>query len=178
MTRSHKSTQGSKISFWESVRRKISVNNKMNDFVGNILQKRFNAYCYTLLSCTRRCTPICGAAVLLRCNWCRNLAAVNCILHWIVLALSTLHTLNSSSITLLWLSYTTITKCPYATTKTDVSSQVVLIHKHITLFWIPSISVTRAASAALHTPNWGATLLQRTHKSELKPPKQNLNPQI
>jgi len=55
----------------------------MSDFVGNILQKRFNAYCCTLLSCTRRCTPICGAAVLLRCNWCRNLAAVNCILHWI-----------------------------------------------------------------------------------------------
>jgi len=25
-----------------------------------------------------------------RCNWCRNLAAVNCILHWIVLTLSTL----------------------------------------------------------------------------------------
>jgi len=29
----------------------------------------------------RRCTPICGAALLRRCNWCRNLAAVNCILH-------------------------------------------------------------------------------------------------
>jgi len=47
----------------------------MNNFVGNILQKRFNAYCYILLS------HLCGAAVLLRCNWCRNLAAVNCILH-------------------------------------------------------------------------------------------------
>jgi len=88
------------------------VNNKMNDFVGNILQKRFNAYCYILLSRTRRCTPSCSAAVLLRCNWCRNLAAVNCILHWIVITLSTLHTRNSSCITLLWLSYTTITKCP------------------------------------------------------------------
>jgi len=40
---------------------------------------------------------------LLRCNWCRNLDAVNCILHWIVLTLSTLHTRNSSCITLLWL---------------------------------------------------------------------------
>jgi len=27
---------------------------------------------------------------VLRCNWYRNLAAVNCILHWIVLILSTL----------------------------------------------------------------------------------------
>jgi len=25
-----------------------------------------------------------------RCHWCRNLAAVNCILHWIILSLSTL----------------------------------------------------------------------------------------
>jgi len=54
----------------------------MNDFVGDILQNKFYAYCYILLSGTRpkrRCTAICGAAMLLRCNWCRNLAAVNCI---------------------------------------------------------------------------------------------------
>jgi len=50
---------------------KFSVDNKMKNFVGNILQNTFYAYCYNLLS--RRCTPICG----------RNLAAVNCILHWI-----------------------------------------------------------------------------------------------
>ena len=168
---SHKSSQGWKVSFWESLRGKSSVNNKMNDFVGNILQNKFYACCCILLSGTRRCTPICGAAVLLRCNWRRNLAAVNCILHWMVLTLSTLHTHSSSCITLLWLSYTTITKCPWATTKADVSSQVVLIHKHITLFWIPSISVTRAASTALRAPNWRATLLQRTHNSELKRPK-------
>jgi len=55
----------------------------MNDFVRNILQNKFYAYCCILLSGTRRCTPIRGAAMLLRCNWCRNLAAVNCILHWI-----------------------------------------------------------------------------------------------
>jgi len=48
----------------------------MNDFVGNILQNKFYAYCYILLSRTRRCTPICGADMLLRCNWCRNLDAV------------------------------------------------------------------------------------------------------
>ena len=52
------------------------MNNKMNDFVGNILQKKFCVYGYILLSRTRRCTPICGAGMLLRCNWCRNLDAV------------------------------------------------------------------------------------------------------
>ena len=41
--------------------------------------------------------------LLLRCNWCQNLAAVTCILHWIVLTLSMLHTRNSSCITSLWL---------------------------------------------------------------------------
>jgi len=50
----------------------------MNDLVGNILQNTFFAYCYILLSGTRRCTPIWGAAMLLRCNWCRNLTSVNC----------------------------------------------------------------------------------------------------
>jgi len=46
-----------------------------------------------------------SAALLcwLWCHWCLNLAAVNCILHWIVLTLSTLHTRASSCITLLWL---------------------------------------------------------------------------
>ena len=52
------------------------MNNKMNDVVGNILQNKFCAYGYILLSCTRQCTPICGAGMLLRCNWCRNLDAV------------------------------------------------------------------------------------------------------
>jgi len=100
---SHKSTQGWKVSFWESARGNFSVNNAMKDFVGNILQKKFYGCCYILLSSTRRCTPICGAAMLLRCYWCRNLVAVDCILHWIVLTLSTLHTGNSSCITLLWI---------------------------------------------------------------------------
>jgi len=77
----------------------------MNDFVGNILQNRFYTCCYILLSRTRRCTPIGGAAMLLRCNWCRNLDAVNSILQWIVLTLSTLHIRNSSCITLLWLHH-------------------------------------------------------------------------
>ena len=55
------------------------MNVKMNDFVGDILQNRFYACCYILLTGTRRCMPICGAAMLLRCKWCRNLAAVNYI---------------------------------------------------------------------------------------------------
>jgi len=42
----------------------------MNDFVGNILENKLYAHCYILLSGTRRYTPICGAAMLLRCNWC------------------------------------------------------------------------------------------------------------
>jgi len=48
----------------------------MNDSVGNILQNKFYAYGYILLLRTRRCTPICGAGMLLRCNWWRNLGAV------------------------------------------------------------------------------------------------------
>jgi len=103
---SYESTQGWKVNFWRSVRGKYSVNNKANDFVGNILQNKFYACCYILLSGTRlkrRFTPICGAAVLHKCKWCRNLAVVNCILHWKVLTLSMLHIYNSSCITLLWL---------------------------------------------------------------------------
>ena len=52
------------------------MNNKMNDFVGNILQNKLYANGYILLSHTRRCTPINGVGMLLRCNWCRNLDAV------------------------------------------------------------------------------------------------------
>jgi len=69
------------------------MNNKMNDFVGNILQNKFYSCCCILLSGTRhkrRWTSICGAALRLWCNWCRNLAAVNCIVHWIGLTPSTL----------------------------------------------------------------------------------------
>jgi len=55
----------------------------MNDFVRKNMQYKFCAYYYILLWGTRRCTSICGATMLLRCHWCRNLAAVNCILHWI-----------------------------------------------------------------------------------------------
>jgi len=69
----------------------------MNGFVGNILQNKFYACCYILLSGTRRCTPICGAGMLLKVQLVPNLAVVNCI---IVLTLPTLHTRNSSCITL------------------------------------------------------------------------------
>jgi len=49
-------------------RGKFSVNIKMNEFVGDILQSTFYACCCILLSGTRPkrpCTPICGAALLL-----------------------------------------------------------------------------------------------------------------
>ena len=64
---SHKPTQGWKVSFWGSVRGKISVNIKMHDFVGNILQNKFYACCYILLSRTRpkrRCTLICTLTLI------------------------------------------------------------------------------------------------------------------
>jgi len=83
----------------------------MNDFVGNILQNKFYACHYILLSGTRpkrRCTPICGAAMLLRCNWCRNLTAVNCILQWTILtphAANGHYIRNNSCITFLWLHH-------------------------------------------------------------------------
>jgi len=40
----------------------------MYDFVGNILQNKFYACCYIFLSGTGECTPICGAAILLKYN--------------------------------------------------------------------------------------------------------------
>jgi len=58
----------------------------MSDFFGNILQAKFYACCYILLSGTRpkrRCTPISTLLCYFKCHWCRNLAAFNCILHWI-----------------------------------------------------------------------------------------------
>jgi len=50
------------------IRGKFSVSIKMNEFAGDILQSKFYACCCILLSGThpkRRCTPICGAALLL-----------------------------------------------------------------------------------------------------------------
>ena len=63
----HKSTQGWKVSFWGLVRGKFSVNNKMNDFVGNILQNKFYAYGCILLSRTRRSTGA-ETSMLLNCR--------------------------------------------------------------------------------------------------------------
>jgi len=50
------------------IRGTLSVNIKMNEFVGDILQSKFYACCCILLSGTRpklQRTPICGAALLL-----------------------------------------------------------------------------------------------------------------
>jgi len=91
---SHKSTQGWKVSFWRPVRGKFSVNIKMNNFVENILQNSFTPavmFCYQIHA-PKTDTYIHAAALLchFRCHWCRNPSEVNCILHWIVLTLSTL----------------------------------------------------------------------------------------
>ena len=63
---------------------RLVTNNKMNDFVGNILLNKLYAYCYILVSRTRRC----DAAMLLSCNWCRNLDAANCIAYMCYLHIS------------------------------------------------------------------------------------------
>ena len=55
-------------SAFENQSEENSVNMKMNDFVGNILQNKFYACCYILLSSIhpkRRWTLIGGAAMLL-----------------------------------------------------------------------------------------------------------------
>jgi len=58
----------------------------MNDFVGNILQNKFYACCYILLSGIRALNADAHLSAGLLCyfrgNWCRNLSAVNCILLW------------------------------------------------------------------------------------------------
>jgi len=101
---SHKSTQGWKVCFWGSIRGKFSVNNKMNDFLGIFV---FNI---TFTSAFTSCYQVHADAQLyatllcyLWCSWCRSLAAVNWILHCIIVTLCTLHTRASSCITLLWL---------------------------------------------------------------------------
>jgi len=56
-----------------------------------------------------------------RCHWYRNLCEVNCTLHWIVLTLSTLQMGITLTIVVAYhcYGYTTITKCPQATTKAN-----------------------------------------------------------
>jgi len=82
--------------FEDHSRGNFSVDIKMNNFVGNILQNKFYACCYILLYQVRVLNTdahLSAAAVLLcyfRCHWYRNLSEVNCILHWIVCTLSTL----------------------------------------------------------------------------------------
>jgi len=95
MTDSHKSSQGWKVSFWGSARGTFSVNIKMNDFVGNILYIYIGftpaATSWNQVDALHADAHLSTALLCyFRCNWCRNLAAVNCILPWIVLTLSTL----------------------------------------------------------------------------------------
>ena len=98
---------------------------KWTTLLGIFCKIKFYACCYILLSGTRRCTPICGAAMLLRWNWFRNLDAAYCILQWIVLILSTLHTRNSSCITLLWLHHSHKMSISYHKNRLVSSHQIV-----------------------------------------------------
>jgi len=90
---SHKSKQGWKVSFWGSVRGNSVWILKWTTLLGIFCKLRFTP---TLTSCCQvhalNADSHLFAALLccLRCNWCQNFAAVNCILHWIVLILSTL----------------------------------------------------------------------------------------
>jgi len=54
----------------------FSVNNKMNDFAGIFSKIRFTPTVTSFYHVSGRCTPTCGADMLLRCNWCRNFDAV------------------------------------------------------------------------------------------------------
>jgi len=58
-----------------------------------------------------------------------------------------------------------------------VIEQVVPIH-NLTLFWIPSISGTRAVSAVIHTPQLGALAVTGDQNSDLKPQNKTSTPQI
>jgi len=102
---SYKSTQGWKVSFEVQSEENSMWIIKWTTLLGITCKINFTpavTSCY-LVYPKRRCTPICGATMLLRCKWGRNLAALNCTLHWIVFTLSTLHNRNSSCITLSWL---------------------------------------------------------------------------
>jgi len=75
----------------------------MNDFLENILQSKFYAL---LLHFAIKCPAL--RLCYFRCHWCRNLAAIKCIVHWIVLTLCTLQmgiTLDHSCMSLLWFHY-------------------------------------------------------------------------
>jgi len=64
----------------------------MNNFVGNILQSYSPAVtsCYQVHALNANVHPSAALLYYFRCNCWWNLSAVNCILHWIVLTLSTL----------------------------------------------------------------------------------------
>jgi len=88
------------------------VNIKTNDFLGIFCKIILRLLLHLAIRYTRpkrRCTPICDAALLLRCNWCRYLAAVK--LHTALNSLHPIHaayghyTRNSTCMTLLWLHH-------------------------------------------------------------------------
>ena len=84
-----RSTQGRKVSFWGSDENSVWIL-KWTTLLGIFCKIRFTpavtsyyqVYAQNAISAPLLC--------YFRCNWCRNLAAVNCILHWIILTLSML----------------------------------------------------------------------------------------
>ena len=85
------------------------MNIEIYDFVflqKKFLQKKFEACCCMLPAGPHpkhRCTPICGAAMLLRCNWCRNLAALTALNSSHPIHAVDGHCARNSCIKLLWL---------------------------------------------------------------------------
>jgi len=87
-----RSTQGWKVSFWWSEENSVWIL-KWTTLLGIFYKMSFTPavtsyYLVRALNADARLS----AALLcyFRCHWCQNLAAVNCILHWIIFTLSTL----------------------------------------------------------------------------------------
>ena len=117
MTRQSKINAGLKSQLFRICERKISVwIIKWTTLLGIICKINFTPTVASRYQVHADTHLFAALLCYFRCHWCRNLAVVNCILHWIVLTPSTLYTRNSGCITLLWLHNNH--KMSIATTKT------------------------------------------------------------
>ena len=90
---SHISTQGWKVRFWGSLRGNSVWILKWTNLLGIFCKLSFTpavTSCYQVHALNADARLSATLLCFFRCNWCRNLAAVNCTLHWIVLTLFTL----------------------------------------------------------------------------------------
>jgi len=104
-----RSTQGWKVSFWASEQNSVWVL-KWTTLLGIFCKIGFTPAASYYQVHVLNADAHLPAALLcyFRCYWCRNLAAVHCILQWIILtpyAADGHYTRNSSCITLLWLHH-------------------------------------------------------------------------